>query len=274
MTKEWCETKNKEIQEEYKKAVSKLHDFIINFLDEKNIKLSDKDINYLKNDASMLGVHAYNLFFRSLARKMGVEFDSINICIDKTFYDLVIKVSDLSSSINKNGECYAFDYLLDTEIVEFDGNVLVTDPCYILKEDADADRDEWEYCNYGDSLEKLGITKFVTNRTLYGDWSCTMYNFDTKKAVGEFCVDAGLVSIMDFDQALAYNNEGVKELIEKSWCATVIRNFKGTGQVKVKEIKYMHEGKEHTDYEAYVELIGVNKNTGKDVHYISAQTGL
>ena len=38
MTKEWCETKNKEIQEEYEKTVSKLHDFIIKFLDEKKYK--------------------------------------------------------------------------------------------------------------------------------------------------------------------------------------------------------------------------------------------
>ena len=50
--------------------------------------------------------------------------------------------------------------------------------------------------------------------------------------------------------------------------------LKDTFQVKVKEVKYMYEGKEHTDYEAYVELIGINKNTGKNVHYISAQTGL
>ena len=101
-----------------------------------------------------------------------------------------------------------------------------------------------------------------------------MYD-DKKREVGRFCADAGLVSIIDLKQALEYNEKGVYELISKqTWCATVITNFKGTGQVKVKEVTYTYDGEEHTDYEAYVELIGIDKNTGNKVHFISQQTGL
>jgi len=34
----------------------------------------------------------------------------------------------------------------------------------------------------------------MTIDTLYGDWSCTAFNTDTKEEMGCFCADAGMVT--------------------------------------------------------------------------------
>lgn len=164
---------------------------------------------------------------------------------------------------------------LDMEM-EFDGDIIITDPCYIMKED-----DDWATCAYGEDMEALGITHYMTRDTLYGDWSCTTFDSDTKEAIGEFCADAGLVSVFLLDEVLKYNPY-YKDHLKNKWTVTWIKDFKGTVEFVVKHIEGYYE--EDTDYwkkgdywEDYVlEVVGhgINKVTGKPINFVGKQTGL
>lgn len=112
-------------------------------------------------------------------------------------------------------------------------DIIITDPCYVLKNSDDPGKDDWHLCNYGSDMAQLGFftnDKYATADTIFGDWSCTTYNADTKEEIGHFCADAGLVSVFSLKQVQAYNPE--YDPTEHSWCATLIKNF--TGDVTLK----------------------------------------
>ena len=51
--------------------------------------------------------------------------------------------------------------------MKFKGNIIITDPCYIVKDS------DWEKCDCGNNMEVLGFRTFISESTIYGDWSCT-----------------------------------------------------------------------------------------------------
>ena len=83
--------------------------------------------------------------------------------------------------------------------MRFKGDIIITDPCYICK------NGDWSKCGYGDNMGRLGIKNYICRDTIYGDWSCTTFNSDTKEPIGEFCADAGLVAVFLLDEVLKYN---------------------------------------------------------------------
>ena len=148
-------------------------------------------------------------------------------------------------------------------------------------------RSDWERCEYGSEMEVLGIHNYMTRDTLYGDWSCTTYDLNTKKPIGEFCADAGLVSVISLDEVLKYNPEFDYHL-NRTWTTTWIKDFKGTVQFVVKEVIWhrdddyirtdgsyaWHKGDKAVDYEVEVVGHGINKTTGEPIDFIGTQTGL
>lgn len=82
---------------------------------------------------------------------------------------------------------------------EFDGDIIITDPCYIIRNENGITKNDWHYCEYGEYMERLGIKNYLTHDTIYGDWGCTVFDSDTKKPLGRFCADAGLVSVYYID---------------------------------------------------------------------------
>lgn len=164
---------------------------------------------------------------------------------------------------------------LDSEPMEFDGDIIITDPCYITR-----DGDEG-VCGYGDNMEALGIQNYMTRDTIYGDWSCTVYNTDTGEAIGEFCADAGLVSVFLLDEVLKYNPDFDYHK-ERNWTTTLIPNFKGVVQFVVEHTEGVYEdtteyhkaGEVWEDYSVHVVGHGVNKKTGAPINFRSIQTGL
>jgi hypothetical protein len=206
----------------------------------------------------------------------------------------------------------SYHHLLDSEPKEFDGDIIITDPCYIIKhrdrstepkwedymrlptyqgmtkkqmqeagyyEDyarlQEAQRtwdeenpDDWDVCECGYNMGALGLKTYMARSTIYGDWSCTTYNSDTKAPLGHFCADAGQVAVFDLNEVLAYNSE-YDDHVEKPWCVTLIRDFKGHVQFIVEE-----EDAEHNDYAVRVVGRGVNKVTGERINFITSQTGL
>lgn len=202
--------------------------------------------------------------------------------------------------------------------MSFDGDIIITDPCYITKErdttdepkwddymsrksyrDVDlaaegltkeqiadimqnefrpqydkmqkayeawdkAHPDDWEICQYGDKMSKLGIKHALTNSTIYGDWSCTTFEDKTNNKLGEFCADAGMVGVFLLSEVLSYNPQ-FDYHTERPWTTTHIKNFKGTVYIERTTVKK----------DKYIRVIGegIDKVTGQPLCFHTEQTG-
>lgn len=108
----------------------------------------------------------------------------------------------------------------------FKGDVIITDPCYIIRKENELTEDDWEACGYGDYIEELGIKNYLCRDTIYGDWSCTTFRTENDEVLGEFCADAGLVAVFLLDEVLAYNPD-FDYHVERPWTTTLIKDFDG-----------------------------------------------
>lgn len=106
--------------------------------------------------------------------------------------------------------------------MKFKGDIIITDPCYIIKNNTD----DWMKCCYGDYMEKLGIKNYMCRDTIYGDWSCTTFNSDTKEELGRFCADTGLVAVFLLDEVLKYKPD-FDWFESRPWTTTLIKDFDG-----------------------------------------------
>lgn len=95
-----------------------------------------------------------------------------------------------------------------------------------LDEYYDLNESDWEKSDLGENMGALGISTYICHSTLYGDWSCTTYNSDTKEKLGEFCADAGKVAVFLLDEVLKYNPD-YDDYITKPWATTLIKDFDG-----------------------------------------------
>lgn len=141
--------------------------------------------------------------------------------------------------------------------MKFKGDIIITDPCYIIKKWNSAHND-WEQCECGQNMEVLGIHTYFTESTIYGDWGCTIYkitedpykvidNFvETKEKgyecskLGDFCADAGLVSVFLLDEVRKYNPNIDKWIEEHDWCVTKISDFDGEANYYVDKAGNAH----------------------------------
>lgn len=114
--------------------------------------------------------------------------------------------------------------------MKFKGDIIITDPCYIMKKEDTCD--DWKLCGYGHNMEVLGIKTYLTRSTEYGDWSCTTFEKKTKKVLGRFCADAGLVSVFLLSEVLKYNPKFDYHLT-KDWTTTWIKDFDGDVEIKL-----------------------------------------
>lgn len=144
------------------------------------------------------------------------------------------------------------------KILKFENeDLIITDPCYIIN---DNNKDDWHKCECGYNMEVLGFDSdsYVTSDTLYGDWSCSVFNTDTKEEIGEFCADSGLVSVFKLKDVLKYNPD-FDWHINKTWSTTWIKNFTG-------EVRINYDIDECGEVYCFVEGEG-------SVNFISSQTG-
>lgn len=152
-----------------------------------------------------------------------------------------------------------------------EGDILITDPCYIEKETDDFSTNSFYNRNFPD--------RCIAKRTIYGDWLCTLFeceaddvelvrtyiteliesnqNLYPGKVIGNFCADAGAVGVFYLDDVLKYNPD-FNYHIEKPWTATVIKNFKGT----------VHYIKTNINGHVYAHIVGIGENG-----FYSLQTG-
>ena len=221
MDKAWLEQKIKEcesVRPEIEKILrEKLH------LDDKEF---EKIMDCLESPCYTTAIHELDM-----ALIMKYVDDSM-----KTYmkYKELSESSGIEELFNKYTKKNWIDAYLDGEPMEFDGDIIITDPCYIMKED-----DDWATCAYGEDMEALGITHYMTRDTLYGDWSCTTFDTDTKEAIGEFCADAGLVSVFLLDEVLKYNPYYTSAMISTSTATPNGRSFTATQERAGLEVKYL-----------------------------------
>lgn len=288
MTQEWLERKIKENEKEiaeYKKKIIKMLDDS-DYLDAKAKNIFLKKLALLEEKPCCAthsdGVFAnliYNKFDESTKERLDY-CDFINLVESLNLHEYI--------ALLENPKDYEERYL-DSEPMEFDGDIIITDPCYVVRAEHHGTKpiteDDWEACNYGSEMEVFGIHNYMTRDTIYGDWSCTVYNTDTEKKIGSFCADAGLVSVFLLDEVLKYNPDFDWDYT-KPWTTTLIENFKGTVQFIVLEQERMHKndfihggnvywrkGDRYTEYEVQVVGHGINKTTGVPINFVGKQTG-
>ncbi len=329
MDKAWVKQKTKEKE----KRIAEIHNEIREALKASDL-LEEDDINKFIStitESTRMGFTQSIFMFPDEVRQKYKEFYFSNHekeAAALNFSAFYYKVDNALKTINLKELCElertSYKYYQDSEPVEFDGDIIITDPCYVIKdrdrstapkwndymskndyssmtteelkqcgyfedykklkeaeEKWDAENpDDWEVCDYGSNMEALGINHFMTRNTIYGDWSCSTYNTDTKRKIGSFCADAGLVSVILLEDVLKYN-PSYDDHLKKKWTTTWIKNFKGTVKFVIKEVKwtldedtsYGKKGDEFTDYEVEVEGHGLNKKTGKPINFVGKQTG-
>lgn len=273
MDKEWVTQKRKEYKNDMKMRKRKIRDFIIQ---SKLIEQSDKNvfIKYL-NDAkrnpwsAMLEWKLKSYLLEKVVD--GIKIENKDFVAFKTAVD-ELKLDEYYSRL-RFPELYSYTRYLDSELTEFDGDIIITDPCYILKEDSD-----WDKCSWGSDMEAIGIYNYITRETLCGDWICATFNSDTGEEIGGFSADAGLVSVFLLDEVLNYN-PNFNYHIDKTWTTTLIKDFKGTVQIIIKYIEGVYEhsteyykaGDKWVNYFTEVVGHGVNKKTGENINFVGKQ---
>ena len=110
----------------------------------------------------------------------------------------------------------------------------------------DEDHNDWDRCG-GANFEVLGITTYLNGSTIYGDWSCTTYNTDTREPIGEFCADAGMVAVFLLDEVLRYNPD-FNYHIERPWTTTLIKDFHGTVELHLEDDEVTVVGKGNVNF--------------------------
>ena len=157
------------------------------------------------------------------------------------------------------------------EEMEFDGDILITDPCYVL-----------DMTGNGVS----GSYPRIQHSTLYGDWSCHVWKASEysecteDNVIGQFCADGGMVMVADWKAVKQCCPNAEQWVKDHDWCATVIKDFKGTVKMIKIEEQFTYEDdwepdetwghkKGDVDTDAYLELFGIGS-----INWIAAQTGL
>lgn len=133
--------------------------------------------------------------------------------------------------------------------MKFKGDIIITDPCYVIKDNPNGNtsRDDWDECSYGENMGVLGLNNYLVRDTIYGDWSCTTYEKGTKKVLGKFCADAGLVGVFLLDEVLKYN-PAYDDHLKKDWTTTLIKDFDGEVEFVVKNDEVSVVGKGNINF--------------------------
>lgn len=269
MNKKWVNKKNSEQKVKFNKQLETVLRLIEEVYEDKEYNditreiINKKDSLYFGNPSLDYAIAAINPWLHVL---ITLEEEK-EVCNSK--YKKLKDNLELLEEYSRT-----FDMYEDSENAEFDGDIIITDPCYIIRRNNPLTEDDWDACLYGEEMENLGIKKYMTRNTIYGDWSCTTFNSDNGEKLGEFCADSGMVSVFDLDEILSYNPDYKNVIIERPWTVTLIKNFKGTVQFVVKQSCGVDDnGGNWKDYSVQVVGHGVDKTTGNAINFVGKQTG-
>ena len=216
--------------------------------------------------------------------KMLIRYQLVSVCEPSKFntelaeligYVDSLDISALACWVNSENPYKSYE---DTSWTDFDGDILITDPCYFIRQD-EVEVNDWEWSDYGYDLYELGFSIYLVQDNLFGDWDCVVRNSDTDELMGRFCADAGLVCCVYLDEVLKYNPQFKEELEKKNFLGTVIKNFRGKIQFKInyitgqyeKDTEYYNKGEVWEDYTLHVVGEGVDSVTGEAIRFFSRQ---
>lgn len=165
-----------------------------------------------------------------------------------------------------------FNYLLDSDHVSFTGDIIITDPCYIVKKSDD---------DYEEMKEFFKDLPCMERDTIYGDWGCTTYlgikddkECQTKHAIGEFYAASGIVCVARLSDVLAYNKD-FDYHTTRPLTATVIKNFDGEIHFAVDRQEYAdNDGNIRESFDVSLVGSGVDSETGSPINFFTSQTSL
>ena len=137
----------------------------------------------------------------------------------------------------------------------------------------DCPHNDWDYCDCGVDMGKLGFANSLVSSTRYGDWSCTTVQLDNHEdrhpigKLGNFCADAGLVGVFLLDEVLKYNPD-YKDHLEKDRTTTLIKDFHG--EIMISEITKKYEDEETGDIGEDIAVSVMGKG---NINFETVQTG-
>lgn len=282
MDKEWVEQK----LAERRQALKEHRDKISSFISNAELIAEDDKREFI---AKLNAITAENYLS---ALDLDLKFYPLRINVDEKDESKFEEWQKQVEGLKVDSYCFMLHYLetefynryIDREPMEFDGDIIITDPCYIVRAEHHGTKpltdNDWAACGYGSNMEALGINTYMTRDTIYGDWSCTTFNSDTNEPIGEFCADAGLVSVFLLDEILKYNPD-YDDHIKNKCASTWIRDFKGTVQFVVVHTEGIYEsttdwhpaGEKWEDFSVEVVGHGINKVTGEPINFVGKQTG-
>lgn len=142
--------------------------------------------------------------------------------------------------------------------MKFKGNIVITDPCYVTK---DEDWDSVEDLDGYHSILSLNGVDSIAEDTGFGDGSWNVYKvegdpydyikkiqelydkegnnsdetcskveelvMDGTEVIGSFCADAGMSCVADIKQLVDYNPEAQEFIDKHPWCCAVLKGFDG-----------------------------------------------
>lgn len=212
--------------------------------------------------------------------------------IEERDSSLILKVVNMSDELFLNMYMNALSNIEQEEYdnkrynqgMKFQGDIIITDPCYIVKKRDESSRpqwsdfmdresyaglsekeledcgfheqykkmeeamaawdkehpDDWHICGCGEDMSELGLN-CLSASTEYGDWACTTFDMDSKKPLGEFCADSGMVGVFSLEEILKYNPD-FDYHISRPWTTTLIKGFDGTVTIKKEKDEVYVEG--------------------------------
>ena len=114
-------------------------------------------------------------------------------------------------------------------------SLVITDPCYILKEE------DWNCLidfsssdRMVDWLKEKGFTDFILTRTGIGDWSNHVTVGDT--IIGDFAADSGLVIVCLLEDLSSYREDFFEKCtsLEQNGCLAIVPKFTGVVSLMTK----------------------------------------
>lgn len=254
MNKEWVAKKELERKERVEFLTSKIKETLLSmdgYTDEEKQMFIDRF--YEMKNLGMYGTHMLLPHIRGKFKYGDELYNKTYGILDSLPYDELLTT-----------ERYNYAIFLDSDKKHFCGDIIITDPCYIAKDD---DWPDFLDAAYDGENE---IKTFIERDTIYGDWSCTVFDTISRKEIGTFCADAGFVGIFDLKEVMAYN-PSFDYHTERPWTTTLIKDFEGDVWFEVKE-----EYDEEYGYDYLVEVVGEGRNikTGERIEFRSTQTGL
>jgi len=101
--------------------------------------------------------------------------------------------------------------------MKFKGDVIITDPCYILTDE------DYKKSNYGSNLHECGFTIYLVANTGFGDWD-NFIETENGQNLGDFCADSGQVCVVLKSEVEKY---GSKLFTYADYCYATIKDFDG-----------------------------------------------